>query len=361
MLYYLALLLLLASGYVQWRYHQDVLGRAFSRKRRRKVSSAPPVSVIVCFRNEEEMLPSCIDGILAQDYPEFELLLVNDNSTDGSPSIVNSYTDSRIRLLEPGPTRTGKKDALTYGIHHATHEILLLTDADCIPVSNQWIHRMTGQISAGAELALGVSPYGGDDRLLHRWQRFEATYTALQYLGYAYRKQPYMGVGRNLAYTKKFFSRAGGMKAHAHLPGGDDDLLVAGAARNERTKRVLDQHGWTISRPSDAWRTYFRRKLRHQSVGTAYPKVIRRKLLGLGLSHGLFYLASLLLLLFGNFGTCALALIFRLLLVLGTYGTEEARAMNGRSPGWQLLLFDAALAPFYLFLAVATLLAPKKW
>ena len=360
-MYYALLVVLLACSVAQLRYHRHVLARAFDWKRPRTPRGTPPVSIIVCYRNEAARLGDCIAAILRQDYPDFELLLVDDNSTDDGAAVARSFADPRLRHLTPGPTRTGKKDALAYGIRQARHDIFLLTDADCRPLSDQWVRLMTEPISAGVELCLGVSPYAGGPSWLHRWQRFEATYTALQYLGYAYRKRPYMGVGRNLAYTRKFFGRAGGFAAHAHLPGGDDDLLVSAAARADRTKRVLDPAGWVHSAPSDSWATYFRRKIRHQSVGTAYPAGIARQLAGLGLSHGGWYLSALGLLLMGAFGTCVLALLFRLWLVAETYLGDRQKLMTGRLPFWQCCLFDAALAPFYLFLAVATLLAPRSW
>ena len=182
----------------------------------------PPISVIICFRNEAKRLANYLPLILEQNYPNFEVVAVNDFSIDGSAKVVTELQLSydKLRLVQPPqPTRPGKKDALTFGIEQARHDILLLTDADCAPTSRQWISGMTAPLrDEGVELAIGYSPYRYQRGWLNFFQRFETTYTAFQYLGLARIGLPYMAVGRNVAYRKTFFQRAGGLKSHAHLP-----------------------------------------------------------------------------------------------------------------------------------------------
>lgn len=326
----------------------------------------PPhgVSVIVCFHNEAPTLAHCLRGILRQAYPNFEVIAVDDNSTDGSAAIVARLQAEfpHLRLVQPGPTRPGKKDALTAGITAAHHELLLLTDADCAPATPQWISLMTAPLTVGNDVALGCSPYTYRPGLLNCWQRFEATYTALQYLGFARIGEPYMGVGRNLAYRKSFFLRAGGLTHYDQLPGGDDDLLINRHAPADRTARVVDPAAWTYSAPTQYWRDYLRQKLRHQSVGPHYRTRHQLLLTTLALSHGLFYLLGFLLLLTPYWPVVLYCYVGRGICVYASIvATRTQRFLGGAAgailPGKQpwLLVADLLLAPFYVYLLVGSL------
>ena len=335
----------------------------------------PPVSVIVCFRNEEKNLGKCIDGILRQQYPgEFELVLVDDNSTDNSASLVHPYTfrDPRVRLLDPGETRPGKKDALAHGIENARYDRLLLTDADCVPASSHWLWMMTEPLGRGKELVLGVSPVyprSGFD-FLREWQRFETFYVALKYFGFARRGYPYMGVGRNLAYTREFYRRAGGFTGHADLASGDDDLLVAGATE-VKAERMPYAPAWAYTRAQVSWKDYFRQRRRHQSTGVRYPKGLAAFLTVLGISHGLFYLLGFFLLFTEEWFGALLVYVARILFVVPAYWRfyAEDKALRqqlsgpGAVPalGLRVAVFDACVGPMYLYLAVAGLVGSERW
>ncbi|MEM6768980.1 MAG: hypothetical protein AAF597_00220, partial [Bacteroidota bacterium] len=256
---------------------------------------------------------------------------------------------------------------------------LLLLDADCVPASSHWLWYMTEPLRQGQELVLGVSPLlpDKDGGLLAYWQWLESVYVSLKYLGFAYRKRPYMGVGRNLAYTKSFYRRAGGFVDHADLPGGDDDLLVAGSADPERTTRMVHPAAWTHSKGQPDWRRYFRQRGRHQSTGVRYPKHIAWLLGGIALSHGLFYLLGFYLLMTPVWwlATVAYGLRFFLLLLAyrrpllaydpAVYGGADAGAVQGLG-SWvraisMVIAGDALLGPMYLYLALSGLLPRRDW
>jgi glycosyltransferase involved in cell wall biosynthesis len=315
-------------------------------------------------------LEHCLRSILEQDYPDFEVVAVDDNSTDASAAMVTHLQSEfpHLRLFQPGPTLPGKKDALTAGIAAAHHERLLLTDADCAPASPQWISLMTAPLDADNDVVLGCSPYAYRPGWLNFWQRFEATYTALQYLGFARLGEPYMGVGRNLAYRKSFFYQAGGLTYHAHLPGGDDDLLINRHAPVDRTARVTDPAAWTYSAPTLHWRDYLRQKLRHQSVGPHYRLRHQLLLTTLALSHGLFYLLGLLLLFTPYWPLVLYCYVLRLACVYTSMRDIRTTQFLGGAAGaihreqeQSLLVADLLLAPFYVFLLVGSLIGWRKW
>ncbi len=334
-----------------------------------------PVSVIVCFRNEEAQLQSCLESILKQEYPGgFEVLAVDDNSTDRSAAIVHELATEhggQLRLLQPGPTKPGKKDALTFGIHNAHHEHILLTDADCLPHTPNWLRLMTRPLRAGAEVVLGVGEYSAEaHKLVDRFQRFEAFYVAIKYLSFARLGLPYMGVGRNLAYRKSFFLRSGGFSGHADLPGGDDDLLVSNNAQASGTVCVTHSGARTASSLVGSWAVFLRQRMRHQSVGFRY-RPIHQVALGLvALSHGLFFLLGFFLLFSAWWKLALLAYALRLLLLFSTYRKSgllgaAAGARGGfkasSPPVWMLPIFDALLAPWYLVLGVLGSLPADRW
>ncbi len=337
--------------------------------------SAAPVSVIVCFRNEEATLQNCLISILRQDYAgTFEVVAVDDNSTDQSAAIVRKLAEQssgKLRLVEPGPTRPGKKDALTFGIRQARFEHLLLTDADCLPTSDRWLDLMTRPLRLGAEVVLGVSPYAYNGwRLVDRFQRFEATYVAIKYLSFARAGMPYMGVGRNLAYRKSFFLRAGGFAAHADLPGGDDDLLIGNHALPKKTVCVTLPAARVYSQLAGSWPAFLRQRRRHQSVGFRYRPVHQLLLTGVALSHGLFFLLGCWLLFSSWWLLALLAYVLRYLLVFSTFRRAGLRGANAGAKKdfqqqavsrWSVAWGDALLAPFYLYLALAGLLPARSW
>jgi len=360
-----------------WAYFLKDALRPADRRIAAPEAPASPVSVIVCFHNEESSLWKCLREILQQNYPAgFELLAVNDNSTDGSAEIARQIAaqDTRVRILHPGPTRPGKKDALAFGIARARYEFLLLTDADCYPTTKNWVSHMTKPLHQGADVALGLGLYNATD--LNgpiAWQNFEAKYVALKYMGFARRGLPYMGVGRNLAYTKSFFRRAGGLEAHADLPGGDDDLLIAGAAGDTVVARVTHHDSATLSVPAESWAAFFRQRRRHQSTGWRY-RPVHQVLLGLlALSHGLFFLLGLLLLFTSWYWLALLMYLIRFFFVFRAYrvfyfpfheGGGKPRMVSGLLyliipvlVAW----YDALVGPFYLYLALVSLLPAKRW
>jgi cellulose synthase/poly-beta-1,6-N-acetylglucosamine synthase-like glycosyltransferase len=254
-----------------------------------------PVSVIICAHNEAFNLQQNLPHFLRQDYPDFEIIVVDDHSTDDSADVVRrlSKQHHQLRLLSLSqPSGPGKKEALAAGIAAANADFLLLSDADCQPLSPQWIQTMMNGFRDGTELVLGFSPYQKLPGLLNACIRFEALYTALQYISLAAAGLPYMGVGRNLAYRKSFFIGAGGFRQHAHIASGDDDLLVNAAAKRRNTCIVVSPAAWVASTPKVRWRDYFRQKQRHLSTATHYRPLHQLVLGALSGSHFLHFAAA---------------------------------------------------------------------
>jgi glycosyltransferase involved in cell wall biosynthesis len=259
-----------------------------------------PVSVIICARNEEANLRRHLPAILEQDYPYFEVVVVNDCSYDDTHLLLKElgsrYPNLKIvTIAEHERYKHGKKFAVTLGIKAASHDILLFTDADCRPASPAWVGQVAANFEAGTEIVLGYSPYERLPGWLNKLIRFETFYTALSYLSCALCGNPYMGVGRNLAYRKELFFRGKGFASHMHIPSGDDDLFVNQNATATNTAIEISQDAQLISIPKTTFRAYSEQKIRHYGAGKAY-KTRHKRLITLQFASALaFYLPAIAL------------------------------------------------------------------
>ena len=253
------------------------------------------MSVIICARNEAENLKKNLRHFLNQKYRSFEVVVVNDNSTDCTRKVVLDSMAKwpNLRLVDiEYDTPPGKKAALAKGIEAARGNYFLLSDADCRPESNEWIAVMSAHINTILQIGLGFSPYYRDKGLLNLFIRYEAAYTAVQYFSLALWGMPYMGVGRNLMYSRFLYEQAGGFDKHAHIASGDDDLFVNAAAVPANTTIVLDPRSFVYSLPEKTFRGYYKQKERHLSTGRKYRPFHQFVLGALSASHFLHYAAG---------------------------------------------------------------------
>ena len=298
--------------------------------------AAEPVSIVVCARNELDNLRRLLPLLLKQDYPAaFEIVLIDDRSEDDTylyAQQLAQYYPSTVRLVSIARTPDGfapKKYALTLGIKAARHPRLLFTDADCIPATNQWLRLMQRGLAqgGGADVVLGFSAYAAAPGFLNQLVRYETLLTAAQYLGFAWRGWAYMGVGRNLAYTRACFTATKGFASHIRQLSGDDDLLVQDAVRQgQRVAVVADPAAHTLSAPAETWAAWWRQKRRHLSAGRAYRFADRLRIGTFVLANMLFYLATVVLVFSpNNWVPLAVVWVLRTLFVSAVYARLSQR------------------------------------
>jgi cellulose synthase/poly-beta-1,6-N-acetylglucosamine synthase-like glycosyltransferase len=275
--------LLLVS--VQIGFWVALLAGLVRRSRHAQAGASHPVSVIICAHDEEANLRELLPLLLAQQYPDFEIIVVDDRSNDGTYDYLLGLTRAEpcirmVRVRETPGHLPGKKFALTLGIRAARHEVILVTDADCRPVSAQWIAGMAQHLAAGVDFVLGLSPYRRLPGWLNRFIRYEAWLTAIFMAGFARLGMPYMGVGRNLLYRKELFFKSKGFNRHLQVVSGDDDLFVNEHARAGNTAVCFAPNSLMVSGPKRSWREFFTQKVRHLSAGKHY-RPAHRAVLGL--------------------------------------------------------------------------------
>lgn len=315
-----------------------------------------PVSIIICAKNEAENLKELLPLMLEQTYPSFEVIVVNDSSEDDSDLVLagikNKYPALYYTTIPKDRKFShGKKLALTIGVKAANNEHLVLTDADCRPASDQWLHNMAqGFAEPQKEIVLGFGGYEKRRGLLNLLVRYDAFFTAIQYLGFALSGKPYMGVGRNLAYTKSLFVNNGGVKKHAHLLSGDDDLFIQDRATKQNTSVIIQAASHTISHAPTTFSEWWQQKSRHLSTNRYYKASIKSELGLEPLSRQFFLFISAYLIFFNTFALVAVGLIFLRLTVQLVLWRKAAKQLNQGRIYWSLLIFDW-LHPWLLFLA----------
>lgn len=293
-------LMLLIQVYYYLIFYSRIL---FYKNHKDKKETQEPVSVIICARNEEVNLEKNLPSILTQDYPDYEVIVVNDCSEDETEFVLERF-QKKYKHLKTTTIKQdekfyhSKKLALTIGIKAAKNEFLLLTDADCIATSNQWIKQMQANFSDKKEIILGYGGYKREKKLINNLIRFDTLFIALQYLTFALSKRPYMGVGRNLAYRKSLFFKHKGFAQHNHIESGDDDLFVSQAATKRNTAIEISKESITRSKAEQSFRSWFKQKKRHISTSKLYKFGTKWRLFWENFSRVSFYILFVLSLVF---------------------------------------------------------------
>jgi len=296
-----------ASAAIQLIYLLFIFGRlAFFYDPSKSIESADAmeegVSIVIASRNELRNLKNLLPILVEQDYPRYEIIIVNDRSTDGTQSLLrkmmNIYPRLRTVTIQFTPPHvTGKKYALTLGIKVAKYDIILLTDADCLPVSRKWIQLMTQPLRLEKkQIAIGHGAYDKHSGLLTRLIQYETLLTATHYFSFALWKTPIMGVGRNLAYRRSFFMEKKAFKGLWNVNGGDDDLFVNQHANRNNTSTVIHPEGLTLSQPKLTWKDFFIQKRRHYHAGKYYKTGSKLKLGIYAFTHLAFWTMAVFLL-----------------------------------------------------------------
>lgn len=322
----------------------------------------PPASVIICARNEAAHIKQNITLVLQQDYPVFEVIVVDDCSWDSTLTLLKEiqqdYPRLRIVELKEDTTYThGKKLALTIGIKSAQYEHLVFTDADCFPATKNWLQEMVNAFDDETDIVIGYGAYSSKKGLLNKFIRMDTLHIGLQYLSLALAGMPYMGVGRNMAYRKSFFMKQKGFWPHSQISSGDDDLFVNKSATKRNIRIAANKNCITYSEPKQNLKEWLRQKRRHLSTSTYYKSSTRFILGIITFSQYFFWLSAVALLFSCRFqfiaaGIIAGYIIIQLIIIKNTMKRLNERKLFVYSllSEWFLLFF------FYPVIALSNLL-----
>jgi len=335
----------------------------------KKASASPKVSegisVVICARNEAQNLRNNLPAILEQDYPCYEVLVVNDASTDTTAVVIHQLQKQYPQLCLvtiKDKKHLGKKAALAKGIAAAQYKWLLLTDADCCPRSKHWISDMQAAATPETEMVLGYGPYNYQPTWVNRWVQFETTYTALQYFSFSLWGMPYMGVGRNLLYKKSLYEKHNGFEGHASVIAGDDDLFVNAAATGQNTRITLAPTTFMYSDAPESWQALYRQKQRHYSVSNRY-RWEHQLLLGLLTLSQVSYYVILFFFIATNIWKFGILVLFIIRAIVVNFVFIRTAKLLAQHQSWKYFGLMEMLLPFYYALFALSVLFPKqqKW
>ena len=337
------------------------LSRASRPSAPASIAPSAGVSVIVCARNEQVNLRDYLHALLTQDYPCFEVIVVDDGSEDATSILLEQYARDWSNLYHTFVPRgarviSSKKLALTIGIKAAHYDYILLTDADCRPESRYWIREMmSGFSDQSTELVLGFSPYFENDTILSSLISYDTLFIGLQYMALAKAGHPYMGVGRNMAYRKDMFFAHNGFQGLLNERAGDDDLFVNKVATKSNTRIVSTRDSLIWSAPEQEWRTWFQQKRRHLSVSTHYKLGSKLRIGFEPFTRGLVYVLLIVAFIFGGGYAKCIALGLWLLRLLWQYVAINiaARRLGIRHFGIEIVLYDIFLPLLNLYMLIS--------
>lgn len=326
-----------------------------------------PVSVIICAKNEDENLTEFLPKILSQDYPDFEVIVVNDCSFDNTENVIDEFAKifpnlRKANIKEDPYYKHGKKFAMLVGIKAAKHNRLVFTDADCYPASDQWLKGMSAGFTSEREIVLGYGAYEKQKGFLNKLIRFDTFAIGLQYFSAALKNKPYMGVGRNLAYTKELFFKEKGFSKHYHIDSGDDDLFVNNAANENNTNVCISAETTTYSKPKKTFRQWSFQKARHLTTAPLYSGKSKSRIAFNYFSQYFFYLSLIGLCLSVKTLMTLLILLVVKVLAQVIILNKASRKLNERDLLAGSALYELLLLFIYpIFHLNKLFYKPKKW
>ena len=324
-----------------------------------------PVSVIIAAKNEAENLKKFLPKILSQNYSNFEVIVVNDGSTDNTREVLENFQHTHTNLLKVINIEksNSKKNALTVGISSSSYEHLLFTDADCEPASENWIATMCSKFSNSKKIILGYGAYQKEKTLLNAFINYDTYSISIQYFTAAKLGFPYMGVGRNLAYTKTLWQQTNGFEKDMDILSGDDDLFIANAANSNNVEISANNESFTYSVPKKSFLDFIKQKSRHLTTSKRYSFINSFLSSAELISRSIFYCFAVLSLFFQKLLIFSIILVIIRLILIYIINIPIRKKLNNKIPFHYFILFDIFATLFYLivFFYKTFIFNKKQW
>ena len=353
-------------------YYFALFGRLVFRKEKKTIASEdlPAVSIIITAHNEAQTIINTLPTFLSQDYPNYEVVLVNDNSKDDTDQIVMElkHRYSHLHYVDLSSSISnfkGKKFPLALGLQAAKNKIVILTDVVCQPQSPYWLQHIVSRFVRNTTVVLGGVTYAKKEGLLNRWLRYNCVMDAIESFSYALAGMPVMANGRNLAYKKElFFNNKETFIAYPRIPYGEDDIFINQVA--QRKLCDVEPHAEAfIVQPPINFNTWFRQKKIAFSTRNYYKKSHSFLLKTFNFTSFFFYVAAIIALFFTYKNpiylsiTCGI-IVLKLAIHYLVVG-QAAKKMNEKGIVAFTLLFDIFLALLHPLINIASKFEEQKW
>ncbi|WP_052444231.1 glycosyltransferase [Flammeovirga sp. OC4] len=336
------------------------------KNRKQEKGATPPVSIIIAAKNEAGNLSKLLSSLVGQNYSSFEIIVINDRSTDNTAKIVDQFIQKynfirKVEIKETDTNWSPKKYALTQGITVAKYQNFLFIDGDCWVENDKWIATMAPYFQQ-YDILIGVGLYKKiEGNWVANMTQFETLSTAIQYSSFSNIGINYMAVGRNFGYTKNIFDNANGFQKHKSVLSGDDDLFVNQMSSKKNTVTIIDSNALTYSLPEKEWKTWFRQKIRHVSASYHY-KFSNKLILGtLSTSHISVYFIYLLMipLEMANLLQLSVLLLIRTLLIMVCF-KKFTKMVGEQIKWWHIPILDLMLIAYQILIGVSSVISKRK-
>lgn len=272
---------------IQIIYYFCIYGKLIFNKKKKQTEDTgsqtealPPVSVVIAAKNEEYHLKDKLVFFLEQDYPEFEVIVVNDASTDECEYVLKAFSKlypclKVVNIVENVNKFRGRKFPISLGIKSAKYDHIVLAGADCVPSGFEWLKNLARNFSEKKEVVLGFCTYTKQKGLFKFLLQYDNLTTAMNYMGLALSGHPYRGDGRNIAFKKDLFFKVGGFTKHYNLPLGEDDIFIRNVSTASNTTVSLTPESFLSSDAKHTYKEWKRQKIDRLSTYKYYKPSIK--------------------------------------------------------------------------------------
>ena len=265
---------------LQLSVNRQVLSRCKSEKRHEDVTftdEKPGVSVVVYAHNQGEALMRNLPSLLDNDYPNFEVIVVDDMSRDETQdvlTIMEQRSDNLIhnKVTDKVRTMSHRKLALLLGVKAAHNDIIITTTAQCAPAGKDWISSMVRNFTSWTDFVLGPVVFEGRTGLVARFCQYDLFQRMVQLFGLTLAIRPFAGWGNNMAFRKHLLFDNNNKAFHSHLNihPGEDDLFVAAMARKGGVAVECTPESLVINQDSPLKKAWSRDRLNRAFTGKRY-------------------------------------------------------------------------------------------
>ncbi|MDY5969739.1 MAG: glycosyltransferase [Bacteroidales bacterium] len=261
----------------------------------------PKVSIVIVAHNEAAFLKESMPYLLEQDYPNYEVVVVDYMSKDDTRFVLKVCSENYQSLKpvyfpEDVNMFQGKTYPLSIGIKSASGDIILLTEADCVPRGFSWVSAMVKRYAARqVQMVMGYGGVKQSKGLLNVLQQYDNVSDAVSWMGYQMLGMPYSGTGRNLSFRRDFFFQQGSFIKQYTMPYGADDLFVNQNATKYNTSLCLNSESFVLTDAATTLAIWIKRRKARYGTRKHYPFYQKMLLAMRPLSVVLLYAAGALL------------------------------------------------------------------
>ena len=263
-------------------YYFGLFGPFVFRKEKSRTSNEdlPPISIVITAHNEAHHLVESLPVILTQEYPDYEVVLVNDNSQDEIEQLALELNNRyhHLHYVNMGSSRStmeGRKFPFAIGIQAASNPTVVFTNSSCIPSSPFWLQHIASKFVRQKEVVLAHTTYQSRGGLLNKWLHYDALVNSVRAFSYTLAKMPVLADSHNLAFKRHlFFDNKEKFFALSRLPFGEDNIFINQVANGKMCDVAVDPEAVIYQTPI-SFSDWLRNK-RYELVSQSYYRALHR-------------------------------------------------------------------------------------